>query len=592
VTLPLTLCLAVTLFAAVILALYARAQSIRARDATRALTENQMRLLKAERLARVGYWDWDAKSEVLFLSPQAAALSGMPAGKQLLTRDNAEAAAATAEGRFLSRIVYVLSSGKTSRVDSRIKLSRGDVWLHSIVQPAFDSNGRICGVFGTLQDVTGRKTTENELRALKTDYAALLDHLPAAVSYMDSEGRFLMVNEATLRQSGYPRERFEGRLFSEIHPQGAAERLNDNLEVIRSETPKLGRIECMKNRHGEERWLQVDKIPKRDAHGRVVGVVIITVDVTQRKLAEDRLRALTAEREMLLNRIPAFVIYKDRAGYIVHANRMTATLAGRRLETLVGMHGSQVFAQADPAEIARIDAEVLSTGQPKHGIVEKVTRADGSKQYFEIEVLPNPDCDGRVAGLVVFGMDITERRLAEHRAEFLVTHDPLTGLWNRRALGERLEQALESYRTTNRGCALLFVDLDYFKRANDTHGHEVGDQLLIQSAARLNGCVRPEDMVVRMGGDEFVVLLTEVSTAAEAVVVARRVRAALAEPFRIRGVVVTIGSSVGAANCPEHASTAQALMQAADSAMYEAKAAGRDTIRVYAPVCDDAAVAS
>jgi diguanylate cyclase (GGDEF)-like protein/PAS domain S-box-containing protein len=295
---------------------------------------------------------------------------------------------------------------------------------------------------------------------------------------------------------------------------------------------------------------------------------------------EQQLRALTAEREMILNRIPAFVLHKDCDGYVVHANRMSTVYARKPLDQIVGRHGSEIFTNFDADQIRSVDAEVIRTGTPVLGITDSIVLDDGSRQWFEIDVFPDLDATGKVIGIVVFGMDITQRKRAEEQIAYLAMHDPLTDLCNRRLLEDRFSQALAHCSRHERRCSLLFVDLDLFKRVNDEHGHDIGDLLLVQVSQRLRGCVRGEDTVARLGGDEFVILLPEVSSPEDSLAIAEKVRVAIGQPFEVRGVMVEIGCSIGVATYPDHGRTERELMVAADVAMYTAKQAGRNAVRL------------
>jgi diguanylate cyclase (GGDEF)-like protein len=285
---------------------------------------------------------------------------------------------------------------------------------------------------------------------------------------------------------------------------------------------------------------------------------------------------------MILNRIPAFVLYKDLDGYVMHANRTTSVYARKPLDQIIGRHGTDIFPHADAKMIRAADEEVIRTAEPKLGLIDPVTLDDGNTQWFQIDVFPDFDETGNVSGIVVFGLDVSERKRAEEQVAYLAMHDPLTDLCNRRLLTDRLTQTLAYCRRRERRCALLFVDLDHFKVVNDAHGHEVGDLLLVQVAQRLRSCVRAEDTVARTGGDEFVILLAETSTAEDALVIAEKIRSVIALPFETRGIGLKIGSSIGVASFPDNGRTEHELMTAADTAMYASKTSGRNAVRVAA----------
>jgi diguanylate cyclase (GGDEF)-like protein len=164
----------------------------------------------------------------------------------------------------------------------------------------------------------------------------------------------------------------------------------------------------------------------------------------------------------------------------------------------------------------------------------------------------------------------------------LAYYDALTGLPNRRLLEDRAAQAFKAANRTKQMVAILFLDLDYFKAVNDTHGHDVGDQLLKCVAVRLKELLRTEDTIARIGGDEFVILLPKVVEDQQATVAAEKIIKALTEPFVVDGKVLTIGGSVGVAIYSKHGTTPANLLKCADEAMYVAKRLGRNIYVVYA----------
>ena len=178
--------------------------------------------------------------------------------------------------------------------------------------------------------------------------------------------------------------------------------------------------------------------------------------------------------------------------------------------------------------------------------------------------------------------DITELRRNQARAEFLANHDPLTALPNRRLLEDRLRQALIQARRKQNMVALMMVDLDRFKTINDRFGHRFGDAVLLEAARRLCACVREVDTVSRMGGDEFVILLSELRQAQDAALVAQKILDAMSRPVEAEGEVLRITCSIGIAEQHANGDDAQALLKAADIAMYAAKESGRNAYKFAA----------
>jgi diguanylate cyclase (GGDEF)-like protein/PAS domain S-box-containing protein len=267
-------------------------------------------------------------------------------------------------------------------------------------------------------------------------------------------------------------------------------------------------------------------------------------------------------------------------------------LIGRRLSELLTDEGVAAFeaivrrsaaAAADEAPVAPASIEVQQRCK------------DGSLIWTEILSTPEHDAQGAIAGYHRICRNITERKQMEDQVRQLAFHDPLTRLPNRRLLNDRLDQTMAASKRSGRHDALMFLDLDNFKALNDTHGHEFGDLLLIEAARRLKDGVREMDTVARFGGDEFVVMLSALSTdraesTVQAEVVAEKIRTALSAPYVLtvsaNGSDTTVRhhctTSIGVVVFVNHELSKEDILKWADAAMYQAKASGRDAIRFHA----------
>ncbi|HEY5896644.1 MAG TPA: GGDEF domain-containing protein, partial [Burkholderiales bacterium] len=206
----------------------------------------------------------------------------------------------------------------------------------------------------------------------------------------------------------------------------------------------------------------------------------------------------------------------------------------------------------------------------------------GSVRYFAVSGEPRFAGDGRFIGYRGVGRDITEIMLARERMSSLAYSDALTGLANRTGLGPSLEQSVQRARRRNAKLAVVFIDLDGFKQINDLHGHDAGDTVLVETAARLRKHLRASDLIARLGGDEFLVVLEDIQDLLPVEIVGRKLLAEIMHPYSIPGAQVSVTASIGISVLPDDAVDAAALMKHADTAMYAAKQSGKNTLRFYA----------
>ncbi|MBP8141794.1 MAG: diguanylate cyclase, partial [Acidovorax sp.] len=343
---------------------------------------------------------------------------------------------------------------------------------------------------------------------------------------------------------------------------------------------------------GEVRWMRsrVRHSLSRDGMSVQMGVV---QDVTDEHRAAEQLREQLLFIQRIASRIPGF-IYQ----YRLHADGSTASV--QYISDAV-----RQFLGVTPGDVARdhglLFKHVVPEDAPhlrRSALVSvrrmvpwqseyRVKTPDGDVRWHMTSAVPHKEPDGTVLSHG-FTMDITDRKRAEQEIERLAFYDALTGLPNRRLLLDRLQRSIAAGQRTKAQGALLFIDLDNFKDLNDTLGHDMGDQLLSQVAARLVGSVREADTVSRFGGDEFVVMLENLSAdlheaATQAETVADKLLASLNEPFELDGGQHYSTPSIGITLFGEQRLTVDELLKRADLAMYQAKAAGRNTQRFFDP---------
>ncbi|MGA2535599.1 MAG: EAL domain-containing protein [Terracidiphilus sp.] len=298
-------------------------------------------------------------------------------------------------------------------------------------------------------------------------------------------------------------------------------------------------------------------------------------------------RRYQMERELLdafLEHIPDNVFFKDRDSRFVRISRAMADYFGLADPIqAVGKADSDFFSSEHAQQALADEQEIIRTGQPKIGIEENETWPDGRESWVLTTKVPLKNRRGQIIGTMGIAHNITERRQAELRVRYMALHDALTGLPNRVLLEDRLSQAIAVASRNQKSVAVLMLGLDRFKDINDSFSHDAGDRLLEAVSLRLQASLRASDIVARLGGDEFIVGLPLVVSKEEIETVAHKVLASLAEPFQIDGHQLQISASIGISVYPADEDSPGALLQFADTAMYEAKKKGRGIFCFFTP---------
>ena len=297
-----------------------------------------------------------------------------------------------------------------------------------------------------------------------------------------------------------------------------------------------------------------------------------------RALARTTASLLRSERRYstLVNVAQEGIASTDAEFRLTFVNPSLAEILGRSEAELLGRPLDELWRGGEAEKREQILAR-LGRGQGRRYETDLV-RGDGRLLTALVSDAPLTTGEGRLRGAIVVMLDITERKDVERRIAHLATHDMLTGIPNRLMFSQQLTHAVDQAKRYGRRFALLFVDLDRFKRVNDEFGHHAGDQLLREAVRRMQHAVRSSDMLGRRGGDEFVVLLPEIESGHDAEVVAEKIRLALERPFVVDGKEISISSSIGIALYPDHGTGEDALMRHADEAMYRAKGEGRNRV--------------
>jgi diguanylate cyclase (GGDEF)-like protein/PAS domain S-box-containing protein len=309
--------------------------------------------------------------------------------------------------------------------------------------------------------------------------------------------------------------------------------------------------------------------------------------VTEATLVENEVANLT------LDSIEEAVLRTDISGHIMYLNRMAERMTGWPREEALGHPVADVFRIMDGISRAEVrDAVEIVLHEDKSGRVATnrmnciLVRRDGIEFGIDNKVTPIHNQDGDVTGALVAFHDVSAARARSLEMSHLAQHDHLTDLPNRLLFNDRLKQAISMAVRQSKQLAVMFVDLDQFKKINDSLGHGVGDKLLQSVAKRLVACVRRADTVSRLGGDEFVILLSQVEHEEDAAFSAQKILRAIAAPHIIDNKSLHINTSIGVSTYPSDGPDSETLINKADTAMYEAKQQGRNNYQFFRPDMD------
>jgi len=437
-----------------------------------------------------------------------------------------------------------------------------------------------------------RRRAQKDLQNSETRYRRLFETARDGILILNADtGSITDVNPYMVELLGYSREEFIGKelweigLFNDREASQAAFRALQKNGYIRYEGLPL------ETKHGVRREVEFVSNVYREASRQVIQCNIR--DITERKRAEKAQRESEERFHVLVEGVKDYAVFMlDMKGHVTSWNSGVERVLGYDEVEFIGQHFSSIFMPEDietgepEKELKTAEAQGQADNERWH------LRKDGTRFWATGAVTPLQDETRRTHGYAVVMRDNTERRLAEERTAHEAAHDHLTGLPNRAFFIEHLKRAIaRSKRHASYIFAVLFLDLDRFKNINDSLGHVIADQLLVEIGRKLEAALRPEDMVARFGGDEFVVLLDDIKDVTDATRVASRIHAELVSPFNLGGNEVFTSTSIGIALSLHGYDRPEDCLRDADTAMYRAKALGNARHEIFDKSMHDRAVA-
>ncbi len=502
--------------------------------------------------------------------PGASGLPVPPGGFIGRRIDEAGLPAAVSEP-LLAALATLRLSGAPQSVDYALGLAAGRRWFSARLAPMRDDAGAIAGAVVLVRDITAQKTSEQRLRGLLEDIGNI------AVQGYDAERRVVFWNSASEALYGYTR----------------AEALGQPLETLIVPVPQREQVVALHRawlEHG--RPIPAGELELLNKQGETVPVfsshALMRNDRNEVEMycVDIDLRALREARKQLRLAATVFessgeaIMITDAANRVLAVNGAFTRITGFAPDDVVGREPAFFGAGGEDKDFyRRLWRDVRERGHWQGEIWSR--RKNGERHAEWLGVSAVRDEDGRLTHHVAIFADIAEKKAIEARLEHLAHHDPLTGLPNRVLVRDRVEQALAAAAREGLSVALMFLDLDHFKVINDTLGHAVGDKLLQAVVGRLAACVRESDTISRQGGDEFLIVLPQLRDPDVVSGIAQKILDAMSPGFDIDGHALTCTFSIGVALHPEDGADFDTLLLKADTAMYHAKEAGRNTCRFF-----------
>jgi len=414
-----------------------------------------------------------------------------------------------------------------------------------------------------------------DLSASDNRYKRIVENLNEGIWVIDRYNNIRFVNQALADMLGYSIEEMLGRSVFEFESTINKSVFKKQISERKKGLSGVYEMEVL-HKNGQQILIQLESAPFLNAQEKFDGVVEGIKDMTDIRSQQLKLKMLSSAVEQS----GSMVLITDKDANIEYANPKLCSITGYKKEELINIK-AQIF-QPEDVDMEAVNElwERINKGQDWQGEMQ-LRKKSGGKIWVLMSISSITNEQSSITHFVTVFEDVSQLKEAHLRMEELAYVDSLTGLANRVLFRDRLEQVLKGLQRSGVTAALLYLDLDEFKRINDSMGHDVGDAVLMKVAETLRQCVRYQDTVARMGGDEFVILLTDIDGVSGASSVARKIMNAMAEPVHLLKKEILISPSIGITLAPTDSLNADILLKNADMAMYKAKSSGRNNYQFF-----------
>lgn len=436
------------------------------------------------------------------------------------------------------------------------------------------------------QEINTRREAEFKLLKHEQELKTFLNGVPVMLWMLEPDGKTMRFNDSWVKFTGFSHQQEIHRNWdgSDIHPDYRFHCLQVYRDSIGHKKP-FSQEYLKHNGAGHYRWISESGLPRYDDHGNYLGYFGICIDITDRKQAEKSLYEEKERAQVTLRSIGEGVITTDAQSNVQFLNPIAEKLVGITTEQALGKSLPEIFKIidektgaeiSDPARVCVDERRIISHDQPI-----LLLNKENREYFIKNTTAPIFNQEQQIIGTVLVFVDVSEARQLSQQLSYQASHDPLTGLVNRREFEKRVKRVLNTAKTTATHHALCYMDLDQFKIINDTCGHMAGDELLRQLTGLLKHMLRDRDTLARLGGDEFGVLIEHCSLQQAEQICENLCNAVDRFRFKWENKNFALGISIGLVAISKQAESLEQLLIDADSACYVAKSSGRGRVHVY-----------
>ncbi|MBU1362438.1 MAG: EAL domain-containing protein [Gammaproteobacteria bacterium] len=416
-----------------------------------------------------------------------------------------------------------------------------------------------------------RRVGDDDTLANSHAYHALAGVLSNGIARYTTDARIVYFNPGLEAFVGLRLADVIGRRPQEVWPDGRYAQLQETVLTVARSGREIRQELPAPNATGDVTYSLFHFVPERDEAGRVMGVLLLGHNMTERNQVENDLRLAAS----VFHSANEGIIIVDELGHICKTNPAFSRITGYEASEVLGLGYTFFDRGLNAADLLPTMRKTLQETGSWVGEIE-IRRRQGAMATLRMSLVGVADSHDQLTRFIGIFSDVSDLKRHEIELDYIAHHDTLTGLPNRVLLTDRLYQGIAQAQRNEQGLALLFIDIDGFKPVNDNFGHQTGDRVLVEIGQRIQRSLRASDTVARLGGDEFVVLLPGLSSVAESEASARRLLQVIAEPLEVAGYRFSLSASIGVAVYPDDGDDADTLLRRADESMYSAKRTGRN----------------